>query len=98
MATGTVSLRTDVPTLNHHLKRRKLNVSCRRRGQGEQRHTDLRDDAMELASLVAESGLSSRELAEVARGPRTDIIVELEDDSSGGFGVDCDVKLWAGQR
>jgi len=53
---------------------------------------------MELATLVAESGFSSRELAKVARGPRTDIIVELEDDSSCGFGVDCDVKLLVGQR
>jgi len=53
---------------------------------------------MELATLVAESGFSSRELAEVARGHRTDFIEELEDDSSGGFGVDCDVELLAGQR
>lgn len=48
---------------------------------------------MERATLVAESALSSRELAEVARGHRADIIVELEDDSPGGFGVNGDVKL-----
>jgi len=52
----------------------------------------FRDDAMELATLVAEPALSSREFAEVARGHRADIIVELEDDSSGGLRVDGDVK------
>lgn len=48
---------------------------------------------MELASLVAEPAFSGCELAEVTRGHWADIIVELEDDSSGGFGVDGDVKL-----
>ena len=48
---------------------------------------------MELATLVAEPALSSRELAEVARGHWANIIVELENDSSGGLGVDGDVKL-----
>ena len=53
---------------------------------------------MEVTTLVAEPALSSREFAEVARGHWTDIIVELEDDSSGGLGVDGDVKLQAKQR
>jgi len=48
---------------------------------------------MERATFVAESVLSGRELAKVARGHRTNIIVEFEDDSSGGRGVNCDVKL-----
>lgn len=50
---------------------------------------------MEFTTLVAESTLSSRELAEVARGFWTVIVIELEDDSPGGLGVDCDVKLQA---
>ena len=53
---------------------------------------------MELAPFVAESAFSGRELAEVARGLRTVFVIELEDDSPGGLGVDCDVKLLAGQR
>jgi hypothetical protein len=48
---------------------------------------------VEAATLVTESTFSSRELAKVARCHWTDIIVELEDDSSGGLGVDCDVEL-----
>lgn len=70
----------------------------RKRGRGDELYTDLRDDAMKLAPLVAKSALSSRELAEVTRGPRTDIIVELEDNSSGRLGVDGNVKLSATQR
>lgn len=50
---------------------------------------------MEAATLVAKSAFSGRKLAEVARGPRADIIEELEDDSSGGPRVNCDVKLRA---
>lgn len=48
---------------------------------------------MKVATLVAKSAFSGRELAEVARGSWTDIIVELEDDSPGSLGVDCDLKL-----
>ena len=48
---------------------------------------------MERVALIAESVLTSREFAEVARGLRTYIIVEFEDDSSGGLGVNSDVKL-----
>lgn len=53
---------------------------------------------MELATLVTESAFSSREFTEVAGGPRADIVVELEDNSPGGFGVNCNVKLSARQR
>jgi len=72
MAASTVSLRTDIPTLNHH----------------------FRDNAVEQATLVTETGFSSREFAKVAGGHGADIIIELEDDSSGGLGVDYDVKVY----
>ena len=64
----------------------------------DERDTNLGDDAMKLATLVTESAFSSRELAEVSRGLRTFVVVELEDDSPGGFGVNCNVKLSARQR
>jgi len=85
MASGAVSLRAEIPALNHHLKRREIRVSGGKRERRDAWHTDFRDDAMELATLVAEPALSSREFAEVARGHWADIIVELEDDSSGGL-------------
>jgi hypothetical protein len=98
MATGTVSLWTDISALNHHLKRRKLRVSAGKRERKDGRHTNFRDDTMELAALVTEPGPSSRELAEVTGGFGAFFIVELEDDSTGGLGVDGDVKLQARQR
>jgi hypothetical protein len=57
--------------------------------------TDLGNDAMETAALVAESWFSSSKFAEVTRGHWAYIVVELEDDSPDGLGVDCDVKLRA---
>lgn len=48
---------------------------------------------MEFTPLVAEPAFSSREFAEIARGIWTFFVIELEDDSSSGLGVDCDVKL-----
>lgn len=39
---------------------------------------------MKAATLVAKSAFSGRELTEVARGPRADVVEELKDDSSGG--------------
>ena len=48
---------------------------------------------MKTAALVAETALSGRKFAEVARGFWTYIVVELEDDSPDGVRVDCDVKL-----
>ena len=53
---------------------------------------------MELATLVTKPTLSGGELAEVARSPWTDIIIELEYDSSCSSGVDEDVKLHARGR
>ena len=85
MASGAVNLRAEIPALNHHLKRREIRVSGGKRERRDAWKTDFRDDAMELATLVAEPALSSREFAEVARGHWADIIVELEDDSSGGL-------------
>lgn len=93
MAAGAVSLWADIPALNHHLKREELGLSGEKRERRDGWHTNFRDDAVELATLVTEPALSSCEFAEVARGHWTEIIVELEDDSSGGFGVDGDVKL-----
>ena len=52
---------------------------------------------MDVGHGVAIAVLAGRELAEVARGHRTDIVIELEDDPSGRLGVDCDVELGAGQ-
>lgn len=59
--------------------------------------TNLGNDAMETAALVAESAFSSSEFAEVARGSWTNVVIKPEDDSSDGPGVDCDVKLWGGE-
>ena len=73
-------------------------MSGQKRGRGAGPHTNLRDAAVEPATFVAESRCSSRKLAEVARGSRTDVVVKFENDSSGGFGVDLDVKLLATQR
>ena len=58
MATGAVGLRTNIPTLNHHLKIRELSVSGRKH-ERDGWHTNLRDDAVEGASPVAESAFSS---------------------------------------
>jgi hypothetical protein len=57
--------------------------------------TNLGDDAVKVAALVAKAAFSSREFAEVARGSWADIIIELEDDPSGGPGVDSDIELRA---
>lgn len=51
---------------------------------------------MEDASFVPETVLSSGQLTEVAGGFWDNVIVKLEDDSSGGFGIYCDVKLKEG--
>lgn len=67
-------------------------------GVGDEWETNLGDDSVELASLVAEPAFSSCELTEVARGHRTDVIVELEDNSPHGLGVDFNVKLLAKQH
>ena len=50
---------------------------------------------MEVAALVTKPSFPCAEFAEVAGGPWTGIIVELEDDSSCGSGVDGDFKLHA---
>jgi hypothetical protein len=55
--------------------------------------TNLGNDAMEVAALVTESAFPSSEFAEVARGFWTNVVIELEDDSSSRLGIDCDVKL-----
>jgi hypothetical protein len=48
---------------------------------------------VELAAFVAEPAFASREFAEVAGSHRTNVVVELENDSPDGLGVDFDVKL-----
>ena len=48
---------------------------------------------MERAALVPEAVLAGRELAEVARGPRHLVVVELENDAASGLAVDGDVEL-----
>jgi hypothetical protein len=48
---------------------------------------------VELAVLVTKPTFSGAKLAEVATGPWTGIVVELEDDSSCRSGVDGDFKL-----
>ena len=60
-----------------------------RRGEG----TYAGDNAVERAALVPEAVLAGRELAEVARGPRHLVVVELEDDAARGLAVDGDVEL-----
>ena len=59
-------------------------------GKGE---TYARDDAVERAAGVAKAMLPRRELAEVARCPWYDVVVELEHDAAEVFLVDGDVKL-----
>lgn len=48
---------------------------------------------MEATALVAESVFSGGKLTKVARGLGTDIVIELEDNPTGGLGVDCHVEL-----
>ena len=54
---------------------------------------EVGDDTVEGAALVAEAVLAGRELAEVARGHRDNIVVELEDNTTHRFVVSSDVKL-----
>jgi hypothetical protein len=48
---------------------------------------------MERASFVSISVLAGSELTEVPGRLGNNIVVELEDDATGGFAVDGDVKL-----
>ena len=53
---------------------------------------------METRANVAEAVFAGGELTEVLGGLRDYIVVELEDDATGGLSVDVDVKLEAKQR
>ena len=59
----------------------------------EMRQTDIWDDTVEGATGIAETMLAGRKLAEVARGPGYEVVVESEDDTADAFLVHCDIKL-----
>ena len=54
---------------------------------------EVGDDTVEGRALVAETVFTSGELTEVLRGPRDNIVEELEDDATSGLVVDGDVEL-----
>jgi hypothetical protein len=53
----------------------------------------LGDDTVEAGASVAETVLAGRELTEVLRSLRDDVVIELEDDTSSWLVVDGDVEL-----
>ena len=54
---------------------------------------ELRYDTVEARALVTKTVTSGREFTEVLRGPRDNIVEELEDDATSGLVVDGDVEL-----
>ena len=52
---------------------------------------------MERAVRVAETVLAGRELAEVSRSPRHNVVVKLEDNAPGRLVVDGNIKLRSGK-
>jgi len=53
---------------------------------------ELGDDTMERAAFVSKSVLTGGEFTEVPGSLGNNIVIEPEDDATGGLVVDCDIK------
>jgi len=58
---------------------------------------ELGDHTVEAGTRIAETVHASRKLSEVLCSFGDDVIKQLENDSTGGFATDADVKLWEGK-
>lgn len=77
----------EVSSLEHAIKWIRIKISCAL--------LQLRDDAVEAGSGVSETRFSGAQLAEVLSALRSDILVQLEGDSSRRGSVNGDVKVYS---
>lgn len=80
----------EVSTLNHELCHAH-HIRPVAKGTKEEAHVG--DDAVEARACVAKSVLAGRELTEVPRSARHDIVVQLEDNAAERLRVRRNVKL-----